>query len=93
VCQHLKWAQRDISAWPLDVDPRIFGHGMEYFRPRTVIYFRPPETSTSAMTEEIRACLEQAGCTVLTLPCLEEMALGNQQLKNEAWKILQTVPA
>lgn len=93
VCQHLKWAATDISAWPLDVDPRIFRQGIAHLRPRTVIYFRPGSASADGMNADIRSLLEQAGSRVVTLPCLEEMAEGNQQLKNEAWKILQTVPA
>jgi hypothetical protein len=32
-----------------------------------------------------------SGCRVVTLPSLEEMARGNQQVKNEAWKILQSI--
>lgn len=91
VCLHLKWATTDIGSWPLDITPQIFRKGVEYFCPRTVIFFcgcTPP----TANTEEALAFMKQSGCRVITLPNLEEMALGNQQLKNEAWKILQTVP-
>lgn len=92
VCLHLKWTASDISAWPLDVNPQIFDQGIAYYRPRTVIFFRDnaPETGTTA--EPVHPLLMHAGCRVFTLPNLEEMAQGNQQLKNEAWKILQTVP-
>lgn len=92
VCQHLKWSASDIGSWPLDVDPQIFRQGLTHLRPRTVIYFRS-ETPSSLMSEDMRSLVEHAGCTVMTLPSLVEMAQGNQQLKNEAWKILQTVPA
>jgi len=91
VCLHLKWASTDIGAWPLDVTPQIFRKGVEYFCPRTVIFFCG-STPPTANIEEALAFMKQSGCRVITLPNLEEMALGNQQLKNEAWKILQTVP-
>jgi len=91
VCLHLKWATTDISAWPLDINPQFFRNGVEQFRPRTVIFFCG-STPPTAIIEEALAFMKQSGYRVITLPNLEEMALGNQQLKNEAWKILQTVP-
>jgi hypothetical protein len=92
VCLHLKWSGNDIGSWPLDADPLIFRQGFEYLRPRTVIVFQDNAPKTGSMDAENKALLEQAACQVLILPNLEEMAQGNQQLKNEAWKILQTVP-
>lgn len=92
VCQHLKWSASDIGTWPLDVNPLIFSKGLEYFRPRTVIIFQEKTSKTGHMEAKSKDLLEQADCLVLTLPNLEEMAQGNQQLKNDAWKILQTVP-
>ena len=92
VCLHLKWSASDIGAWPLDVDPLIFRNGLEYFRPRTVLFFQDNTHKTGSMDEKAKTLLEQAECHVVTLPNLEEMAQGNQLLKNEAWKILQTVP-
>lgn len=92
VCVHLNWAAKDISAWPLDVSPQIFLAGLEYFRPRTVIIFRDNKGEPGIMDAEPNPFLDHADCLVIKLPNLEEMAQGNQQLKNEAWKILQTVP-
>jgi hypothetical protein len=92
VCLHLKWSASDICAWPLDVDPLIFRNGLAFFRPKTLIFFQDSTPKTGNMDEKAKALLDQAECHVVTLPNLEEMAQGNQQLKNEAWKILQTVP-
>lgn len=92
VCLHLNWAAKDVSAWPLDVNPQIFYQGIAYYRPRTVIFFRDNGPETGDIGERAHTLLMHTGCCVITLPNLEEMAQGNQQLKNEAWKILQTVP-
>ena len=91
VCLHLKWEGSRLCAWPLDIEPGIFKQGMDRFMPRTVILFSTQENAQDNRFKENLAILGQANRPVVTLPSLEDMALGNQQLKNEAWKILQTI--
>ncbi|WP_177193031.1 hypothetical protein [Desulfomicrobium apsheronum] len=91
VCQHLKWQAREISSWPLDLDSETFRKGLEHFRPQLILLFLDRETADEAVHARIQSLLGQAGCTVVTLPSLEEMAQGNQQIKNKAWKILQSI--
>ncbi len=91
VCLHLKWKEEDICSWPLDVSPQIFRKGLEYFQPRIIIYFEL--SAVDARPEEAdETMIRQTGCAVHLLPNLDEMAAGNKTLKNEAWKILQTLP-
>lgn len=93
VCSHLKWSPGDISSWPMDIEAELFRAGLEHFRPRTALVFQERGEAESGRIGGCVAALKQAGCHVVMLPCLDEMARGNQQLKNEAWKILQTIPA
>ena len=91
VCLHLNWKEEDICSWPLDVIPQLFRKGLEYFQPRIIIYFEL--SAAGARPEEAdETTIRQAGCAVHLLPNLDEMAAGNKTLKNEAWKILQTLP-
>ena len=92
VCLHLKWASCDIAAWPLDVNERIFRKGIAQFRPRTVLLFNDNLLPVKNPEDKPHPYLDQASCDVIILPSLEDMAQGDRQLKNEAWKILQTVP-
>lgn len=92
VCLHLKWASCDIAAWPLDVSEWIFHKGIAQFRPRTVLLFNDNLLPANNPVEKSHPYLDQASCDVIILPSLENMAQGDRQLKNEAWKILQAVP-
>jgi hypothetical protein len=91
VCQHLKWQAGDISSWPLDLDSGTFRKGLDHFRPQLILLFLDRETADETVHSRIKNLLGQADCPVVTLPSLEEMAQGNQQIKNEAWKILQSI--
>ena len=91
VCLHLNWKEEDICSWPLDVNPQLFRKGLEYFQPRIIIYFEL--SAEGARPEDAdETTIRQTGCAVHLLPNLDEMATGNKTLKNEAWKILQTLP-
>ena len=91
VCLHLKWSTATLCSWPLDIDPQLFKKGIERFQPQTVILFGGHENGHDRDLKENLAILEKAGPLIAILPNLEEMAQGNQQLKNEAWRILQTL--
>ena len=91
VCLHLKWDDVRLCSWPLDIEPGIFKQGVERFMPQTVILFSVHQNAQDSHLKENLALLGQTGRQVVTLPNLEEMAEGNQQLKNEAWRILQTI--
>lgn len=93
VCSHLKWSPEEICSWPMDIEDELFRKGLKHFRPRTVLLFQDRGDGEPARIQSRVAALDQAGCLIVKLPCLDEMARGNQQLKNEAWKILQTIPA
>jgi len=91
VCQHLHWQIKDICSWPLDLDVDTFRRGLELFNPRMILLFQTRETGDEQPNSQGNRLLEQANCRIVTLPSLEEMARGNQHVKNEAWKILQTI--
>lgn len=91
VCQHLKWQAKDICSWPLDMDAGTFRKGLEHFKPQLILLFQNLETAGDTSNVRANRLQEQANCRVVMLPSLEEMARGNQQVKNEAWKILQTL--
>lgn len=91
VCQHLKWDPERLCSWPLDLDPSSFKKGLEHFRPNTVIVFRCHESQAGAEQTSNLQAMELAGLRMVTLPDLEAMARGDQQLKNEAWRVLQTL--
>jgi len=93
VCSHLKWSTEEISSWPMDVDTETFRKGLEFFRPRIILLFLEDHHESGILEEECSVEVKNSGCRVIMLPSLGEMSRGNQQLKNEAWKILQTVPA
>ncbi len=87
---HLGWRETDICAWPLDVPPELFFQGVRFFVPATVIAFGTgPYLPACADTEPAGSILRQ--CALYVLPSLEDMAAGNQQSKNEAWQILQSI--
>jgi hypothetical protein len=82
VCSHLGWQNTDISSWPLDLDPLQWAQGLDHLRPHIIVCFGDASR------------LAGAGATGLQdhcLPDLLEMALGNRDLKNEAWRILRTL--
>jgi hypothetical protein len=91
VCLHLKWNAAALCSWPLDIDPTSFAKGIAHFRPQTVILFSGHESDPDSRITENLISLERAGKRIVVLPSLVEMAEGNQQLKNEAWKILQSL--
>ena len=91
VCLHLNWKEEDICSWPLDVNRQLFCKGIEYFKPQLIIFFGP-RTEGPRSEESDEMTIRQTGCAVHILPNLDEMAAGNKSLKNEAWKILQTLP-
>lgn len=92
VCLHLKWKENDICSWPLDVERQLFCKGVEHFKPQIIIIFEPCEEGVRPKEEADEITIRQTGCAVHILPNLDEMATGNKSLKNEAWKILQTLP-
>lgn len=91
VCQHLKWDPERFCSWPLDLDPSFFKKGLEHFRPKTVIVFRSHESQVGTEQKSNLSVMEHAGLRMVMLPDLEAMARGDQQLKNEAWRVLQTL--
>lgn len=91
VCQHLKWQANDICSWPLDLDSETFRRGLEHFKPQMILLFQDRETASDKTNAQAKRLQAQANCRIVKLPSLEEMAQGNQQVKNEAWKILQTI--
>ena len=91
VCQHLKWHVKDICSWPLDLDSGTFRRGLEHFKPQMILLFQDRETANDTTDAQAKRLQALANCRIVKLPSLEEMAQGNQQVKNEAWKILQTI--
>ena len=91
VSLHLKWSAATLCSWPLDIDPASFTKGIAHFSPQTVIIFIGNENDIDAGVKKNLVLLEQGGQRVIVLPNLDKMAQGNQQLKNEAWKILQSI--
>lgn len=91
VCQHLRWNPEKLCSWPLDLDPASFAKGIEHFNPHTVIVFRNRESQIGAEQQGNLRLMESAGIRMVILPDLEAMALGDQKLKNEAWRVLQTL--
>jgi hypothetical protein len=91
VCQHLKWEQKNLCSWPLDLDPAVFEIGMNHFKPRKIIFFCGHKTEISQESVQNQLFMERSECRIIRLPNLVEMAQGNQQLKNEAWKLLQEI--
>lgn len=91
VCEHLKWEIKDICSWPLDLDSSTFQLGLEHFKPQLILHFQSRETANGPTGLQANRLHEHANCRVVDLPSLEEMAQGNRQVKNEAWKILQTI--
>lgn len=82
VCTHLAWRHEDIAPWPLDLDPHLWAEGLAQLRPDIIICFGDASRLTSGMAMTI---------PVHNLPDLIEMARGNRDLKNEAWRILRTL--
>lgn len=87
---HLGWGENDICAWPLDVSPAVFHHGLRFFCPRIVILFGPGARIPVAPAAE-DAAATRSEPTVIVLPGLDDMAAGNKQLKNDAWQALQSI--
>lgn len=82
VCSHLAWQHKDISSWPLDLDAHLWAQGLAQLRPHIIVCFGDASRLTGARA---------TGLQVHCLPDLLEMALGNRDLKNEAWRILRTL--
>ena len=91
VCQHLHWQIKDICSWPTDLDFNTFRKGIEVFNPGIIILFQTDKTGNAQSSSQDAHLLKQTSRCIVTLPSLDEMARGNQHVKNEAWKILQTV--
>jgi hypothetical protein len=91
VCQHLHWQIKDICSWPTDLDLGAFRQGFDFFNPGIILLFQTDETGHEQSSSLDAHLLKQTTRRVVTLPSLDEMARGNQHVKNEAWKILQTV--
>ena len=92
VCLHLKWNLEKLCSWPLDLDPVSFRKGIDHFSPHTIIVFGSQESQVEMEYKNNLLIMERAGFRMVTLPDLDKMAIGDQQLKNEAWRILQTLP-
>ena len=92
VCLHLKWNPEKLCSWPLDLDSVSFRKGIEHFSPHTIIVFGSQKSQLEADHKNNLLIMERAGFRMVTLPDLDKMAIGDQQLKNEAWRILQTLP-
>lgn len=82
-CTHLNWREQDICSWPLDVDPELFKAGMDTFRPKLVICLGKADCQTAI------SALDPGN--IRHLPGLDEMAQGNRDAKNEAWRILRAI--
>lgn len=82
-CTHLNWREQDICSWPLDVYPELFKAGLDTFRPRMVICMGKADTQPSIS-------LLGPG-RIRLLPDLDEMAQGNRDAKNDAWRILRAI--
>ena len=91
VCQHLHWQIKDICSWPTDLDVTTFRKGLDFFNPGIVLLFQTGETMDKQSSSQDDHLLKQTTRRIVTLPSLDEMARGNQHVKNEAWKILQTI--
>ena len=91
VCQHLHWQIKDICSWPTDLDFSTFRKGIEVFNPGIIILFQTDKTGNTQSSSQDDHLLMQTSRRIVTLPSLDEMARGNQHVKNETWKILQTV--
>ncbi len=87
---HLGWREADICAWPLDVPPELFIQGIGFFAPAAVIVFGT-DTHLPACADNEPASSILRQCSTYMLPSLDDMAAGNQQSKNEAWQILQSI--
>ncbi|GAB1410870.1 hypothetical protein MASR1M90_20240 [Desulfovibrionales bacterium] len=89
--QHLGWPACGVAEWPLDLEWELFTHGVSTLRPHFIFCF-------GASPMLAGRCREQGGKQIFSgahvyfLPNLESMAEGNQNAKNQAWKILQSIP-
>lgn len=82
-CTHLNWREQDICSWPLDVEPEVFKAGLNTFRPKMVICLGKGDGQPALSPLEVGA--------IRHLPDLDEMAQGNRDAKNEAWRILRAI--
>lgn len=82
-CTHLNWREQDICSWPLDVDPAVFKAGLEAFTPKLVLCLGNADGQA--------ALSRLAQGRIRLLPGLDEMAKGNRDAKNEAWRILRAI--
>ena len=80
---HLNWREQDICSWPLDVDPVVFKAGLDAFTPKLVLCLGNADSQAALSNLEPGR--------IRHLPDLDEMAKGNRDAKNEAWKILRSI--
>lgn len=88
---HLGWSNAAMTAWPLDQACGSLDQALERFNPKFVLVFetRPshpgrPHSCARLMTDHP---------DTIRFPSLDAMAAGDRDSKNQAWKILQTIPA
>ena len=80
---HLNWREQDICSWPLDVAPEVFKAGLDAFAPKLVLCL--------GNAEEQAALSNFEPARIRHLPALDEMAKGNRDAKNEAWRMLRSI--
>ena len=80
---HLNWSDQDICSWPLDVDAEVFNAGLATFKPKLVICLGKAERQPAISIIKPDS--------IRYLPDLDEMAQGNRDAKNEAWRILRSI--
>lgn len=90
-CAHLGWEEKDIASWPMGVEAAILSYGLERFQPQRVLCFA--RNLDTPEVKELKSLLP-AICPqakFFLLPDVTDMAAGNQELKNAAWRVLQDI--
>lgn len=88
---HLGWLEASLAEWPLDPDLTLFEYGMRHFRPRHLLCFGTCPSLDSHLPARGEGGHVFQGARVYLLPDLNLMATGDQEAKNQAWRILQNI--
>lgn len=88
---NLRWSTNDMCIWPLDAELVLFRVGVMHLQPTTILCFGKSDALSQSSTATATGSHPIDECDIVFLPDLGEMDLGNQQLKNIAWKIIQSL--
>lgn len=88
----LAWGAHDLAIWPLDVETALLHEGLRRLSPCIILCFGLPgcarEVEEYARTQTPSGTMRMQ---LVYLPDLEPMLTGDKDLKNTAWKILQSL--